>query len=85
MIKWPAGVNCITFKTIDSTNKESARRAADTFAPLWILANEQSEGVGRRGRAWSSQRGNFSATFITYVKPAMPEPMTKKSVFIVCP
>ncbi|MEZ8006429.1 MAG: biotin--[acetyl-CoA-carboxylase] ligase [Amylibacter sp.] len=64
MIKWPAGVNCISFKTIDSTNKESARRAADTFAPLWILADEQSEGVGRRGRAWSSQKGNFSATLL---------------------
>ena len=64
MIKWPAGVNCITFKTIDSTNKESARLAANTFSPLWILANEQSEGVGRRGRAWSSQRGNFSATLL---------------------
>lgn len=64
MITWPAGVDRIAFDTIDSTNKEAARRASTTTAPLWILAGEQTAGVGRRGRAWSSQQGNFAATLL---------------------
>ena len=64
MINWPAGVDRIAFDTIDSTNKEAARRAASNTQPLWILAGEQTAGVGRRGRAWSSQQGNFAATLL---------------------
>jgi BirA family biotin operon repressor/biotin-[acetyl-CoA-carboxylase] ligase len=64
MINWPAGVDRIAFDTIDSTNKEAARRAASYTQPLWILAGEQTAGVGRRGRAWSSQQGNFAATLL---------------------
>lgn len=64
MIKWPAGIDRIAFDSIDSTNKEAARRAASTTQPLWILAGEQTAGVGRRGRAWSSQQGNFAATLL---------------------
>lgn len=64
MINWPAGIDCIAFDTIDSTNKEAALRAASTTSPLWIIAGEQTAGVGRRGRAWSSQQGNFAATLL---------------------
>ncbi len=64
MINWPAGVDRIAFDTIDSTNKEAARRAVSTTKPLWIIAGEQTAGVGRRGRAWSSQQGNFAATLL---------------------
>ena len=64
MINWPAGVDRIAFDSIDSTNKEAARRAAQTTTPLWILAGVQTAGVGRRGRAWSSQQGNFAATYL---------------------
>jgi BirA family biotin operon repressor/biotin-[acetyl-CoA-carboxylase] ligase len=64
MINWPAGIDRVAFDTIDSTNKEAARRTSETTAPLWILAGEQTAGVGRRGRAWSSTPGNFAATHL---------------------
>lgn len=32
--------------------------------PAWILALEQTAARGRRGRAWSTPRGNFAATLI---------------------
>jgi BirA family biotin operon repressor/biotin-[acetyl-CoA-carboxylase] ligase len=73
MINWPAGVDRIAFDTIDSTNKEAARRASVTTGPLWILAGEQTAGVGRRGRAWSSQKGNFAATMLMPISGELSE------------
>lgn len=32
--------------------------------PAWILALEQTNARGRRGRAWSTPRGNFAGTLI---------------------
>jgi len=32
--------------------------------PAWILAQEQTAARGRRGRAWSTPRGNFAGTLI---------------------
>lgn len=38
---------------------------APTLAgPAWILALEQTAARGRRGRAWSTPRGNFAGTLI---------------------
>lgn len=38
---------------------------APTLAgPAWILASEQTAARGRRGRAWSTPRGNFAGTLI---------------------
>ena len=64
MMEWPDGFGRITFDTIDSTNKEASRLASDITQPTWILAEEQTSGVGRRGRKWSSQKGNFSSTLL---------------------
>ena len=64
MMEWPDGFGHITFDTIDSTNKEASRLARDITQPTWILAEEQTSGVGRRGRKWSSQKGNFSSTLL---------------------
>ena len=51
---------------IDSTNAEARRRAeAGEPGPLWIVARRQSEGRGRRGRAWESDTGNLFATLLT--------------------
>ncbi|MDZ4372589.1 MAG: biotin--[acetyl-CoA-carboxylase] ligase, partial [Phenylobacterium sp.] len=33
--------------------------------PVWITAARQTAGRGRRGRAWSTQRGNLAATLLT--------------------
>lgn len=50
----------------DSTNAEARRRAeAGETGPLWIVARRQSEGRGRRGRAWESDTGNLFATLLT--------------------
>ncbi len=48
---------------IDSTNEEARRRAfAGDPGRLWITAEEQSAGRGRRGRSWASPRGNLYAS-----------------------
>ena len=51
------------FATVDSTNSE-ARRAAEAGDPgrLWVVAEEQTAGSGRRGRSWASPRGNLHAS-----------------------
>jgi BirA family transcriptional regulator, biotin operon repressor / biotin---[acetyl-CoA-carboxylase] ligase len=53
----------VRFGAIDSTNEEARRQAlsGDTNR-LWIVADEQSAGRGRRGRAWISPRGNLHAS-----------------------
>ncbi len=51
------------FKELDSTNEEAKRRAlAGELGPLWIIAEAQTAGRGRRGRAWTSQSGNLFTT-----------------------
>lgn len=45
---------------VDSTNAY----AADLQAPAWVLAATQTAGKGRRGRPWSSPRGNFYASHV---------------------
>lgn len=57
---WPQGVARIVLDQVDSTNAEAARLSPPI--PTWIMAAEQTGGRGRRGRPWSSPRGNFYAT-----------------------
>ncbi|MFN7596245.1 MAG: biotin--[acetyl-CoA-carboxylase] ligase [Cereibacter sp.] len=65
---------------IDSTNAEAARRAAEGTSPLWIMAEEQTGGRGRRGRPWSSPRGNFHATLLLH--PAGPPDLVALRSFV---
>lgn len=62
----------VWFDVIDSTNVEARRRAdSGDIGPVWIAARRQSAGVGRRGRAWTSDAGNLFATLLTTTdKPA---------------
>lgn len=54
------------YDELDSTNAEARRRAeAGEGGPVWITAALQTAGRGRRGRAWSTQRGNLAATLLT--------------------
>jgi BirA family biotin operon repressor/biotin-[acetyl-CoA-carboxylase] ligase len=59
------------FPELDSTNAEALRRAAaGQTGPLWIRADRQSAGRGRRGRAWESGEGNLFATLL--ITPERP-------------
>jgi BirA family biotin operon repressor/biotin-[acetyl-CoA-carboxylase] ligase len=53
------------YDELDSTNAEARRRAeAGEAGPVWITAAVQTAGRGRRGRAWSTNRGNLAATLL---------------------
>ena len=58
-------IDIIILDEIDSTNNEAQRilNHKSNF-PLWIIANEQTSGRGRKNRYWVSQKGNFMGTFI---------------------
>jgi len=60
-----AGVRLISQEELSSTNSEAlslARRGER--GPLWVTAERQSAGRGRRGRTWISQKGNLFATLL---------------------
>ncbi|MFT5066312.1 MAG: BirA family biotin operon repressor/biotin-[acetyl-CoA-carboxylase] ligase [Reinekea sp.] len=50
--------------TVDSTMTEAARVAASLTSPTWIMAHQQTDGRGRRGRAWITPQGNLTATLV---------------------
>jgi len=61
----PHGVGLLRLGEIDSTNEEARRRAeAGERGPLWILAQRQTAGRGRRGAVWQAQAGNLTATLL---------------------
>lgn len=64
MTAWPEGYGRHVFDVLDSTLSEAARMAPTLYGPAWILALEQTNARGRRGRAWSTPRGNFAGTLI---------------------
>ena len=58
------------FEAIDSTNREVKRLAdAGDFGPLWVSADSQDVGKGRRGREWISKPGNLYCSGL-YPHPA---------------
>lgn len=60
-----AGFRLEAHDTVGSTNALALERARGGDAgPLWIAALAQSEGRGRRGRAWSSPHGNLAASLL---------------------
>jgi BirA family transcriptional regulator, biotin operon repressor / biotin---[acetyl-CoA-carboxylase] ligase len=64
MEHWPEGVGREIHAALDSTNAEALRRARTGPGPLWILAHAQSAGHGRRGRPWTTGRGDFAASLL---------------------
>lgn len=66
-LDWPPfGPNrCIHYAEVGSTNTE-AMRLADAGRPsgTWLLADRQTHGRGRSGRAWVSTPGNLHASLI---------------------
>ncbi|BAT60240.1 bifunctional ligase/repressor BirA [Variibacter gotjawalensis] len=66
------GTRLIALESVGSTNVEALGAArAGAAAPLWITAEEQVAGRGRRGRTWTSPRGNLYATLLL-IAPAPP-------------
>ncbi len=63
-----SGYRLIALDTIDSTSSEAIRLALDGDpGRLWVVAGEQTNGHGRRGRAWQTPSGNLSASLFTRV------------------
>ncbi len=67
------GYRVRSFASLGSTNTAAldAARAGDP-GQLWIVADEQTQGRARRGRSWSSERGNLYAT-VLWIDPAPAE------------
>jgi BirA family transcriptional regulator, biotin operon repressor / biotin---[acetyl-CoA-carboxylase] ligase len=60
-----AGVRLLAYDEIDSTNAEALRLIRQgEHGPLWITAEQQSAGRGRRGRKWISVTGNLHASLL---------------------
>lgn len=82
--KLPAAYNLISLDKVDSTNAEAMRLAAEgeEKAPdgTVILAKEQTEGRGRRGRKWISPPGNLYCSFI--LRPDVPAEKAAQLSFV---
>ncbi len=66
---WPEGYGLEEASVLSSTSDTARARAlAGELGPLWIRADRQSAGRGRRGRAWTSETGNLFATLL--LRPA---------------
>ena len=77
---WPEGYRCIVLDTVDSTMAEAARRARDLDYPTWIMAHEQTDARGRRGRAWENPKNNLSATLL--LKPLCTAQLAAQHSFV---
>ncbi len=59
---------------LGSTNSEALALAqAGESGPLWVVAQRQSGGRGRRGNAWASPEGNLAASLLLPVAGVEPE------------
>lgn len=70
----PSVYNLIALETVGSTNAEAKRLAqqGEEAAPdgTLVWSREQTEGRGRRGRDWSSPKGNLYTSLI--LRPEVP-------------
>ncbi len=68
-----AGVRLVSHELLTSTNTEALALARQgERGPLWVTAERQSAGRGRRGRSWTSERGNLAASLLL-TDPGPPE------------
>ena len=78
---WPEGIGLVEHAEIDSTNEEARRLALQGHrGPLWVRADRQTAGRGRRGRAWLSDPGNLFATLLE--APCSPLPRAAEVSFV---
>jgi len=70
----PPGYSVAVFGEIDSTMDEARRRAEQgNQQPLWIVAERQTKGRGRRSRAWESGDGNLLCTLSLHLHHSLAE------------
>ena len=68
-----AGMRLVEHEVLDSTNAQALKLTRQgERGPLWIIADRQTAGRGRRGRVWISEPGNLFATLLL-TAPAPPE------------
>jgi len=80
-IKQTSDIAIVFYDTIGSTNAEALKRAqSGEEGPLFIVAERQTAGRGRRGRRWVSEPGNLYATLLI-VDPA-PASATPQICFV---
>ncbi|MBB5073106.1 BirA family biotin operon repressor/biotin-[acetyl-CoA-carboxylase] ligase [Bartonella callosciuri] len=54
-----------SYESVDSTNRIAQQKAqAGHKGYLWVVAQEQTQGRGRRGRAWFSPKGNLYSSLL---------------------
>jgi BirA family biotin operon repressor/biotin-[acetyl-CoA-carboxylase] ligase len=73
MVSLKPALDIIQLDTVSSTMTEALEAASASKAlPFWLLANEQTQGRGRRGKSWQSPKGNFYGTLVLHVEPNIP-------------
>ncbi len=71
VVSLPGHFSLVSLDTIDSTNEEAKRRAADGARDGTVVwARQQTAGRGRRDRAWVSEAGNLF--FSLLLRPDYP-------------
>ncbi|MCL6230093.1 biotin--[acetyl-CoA-carboxylase] ligase [Bartonella bilalgolemii] len=59
------GYDIESYESVDSTNLVAQQKAySGHHGYLWIVANEQTQGRARRGRIWSSPKGNLYSSLL---------------------
>lgn len=70
----------IALEEVNSTNSEAQRRAVrGERGPVWVLAQRQTAGRGRAGRAWVMTEGDLAATLL-YVPGCLPQALPQLSL-----
>ena len=76
------------YDTLDSTNKEAKRRAAENSSLKGLfIAKEQTQGIGRRGRSWISEKDGgiyMSLLLRLSIKPVHASMLTLLAGLAVC-
>jgi len=76
-----AGVRHLEYQTLGSTNAEALALArAGEHGPLWVTAQSQSAGRGRRGSQWVSPPGNLYVTLL--LSDPAPPPAAPQLSFV---
>ena len=55
---------------------EAARNAGAVTENGWLIADRQTAGRGRQGRAWFDGAGNFMGSTVVHLRPTDPAPAT---------